>query len=561
MTQRPESRLLPFFPESLPDETLGSRISRYHLLTGNRTDADTLKELFGRPAGLGTVISAFVLQNLAARLPGDPKETIIRLVDENTLLPAFAPFHGVNDDWPVTHDLDLGRRYRRLGRIPQRVNGFVEGWRLCVDCVRDDILNHGIGYWHRSHHVPGVQVCWRHGSPLLAHCPVCRRPFGRYVRLLKIPWASCECGWEATKHSAKPSATHGQQRYAEFAWHLLESRLEPILPDSLIAAFLKKMAEHGFRRKSMVHSEAFRQALLDEFDLDFVRYVDPSIVTPNRSNWFRLTLVKGQSETPLPRHILCAMYLFGDFKTFVAEAVETRNDLPPRRRLSQNSVEPAEEQNPKLKAMRDRVRLLKVQRPALNLETLWKIAYGATDWLFANDRTWLVETLTGAKEGQHDQDTVEDVKLAKIIDEGIDSLYDAEGKPARVTKAKIQSLLPNRFHYSLRTRYPLTQERIDQHAESFWHFNLRRLLYAAGEVRRLQATPIITQLRNFSGTHSDVFLSLLEYFGWTPDELVMPHFDPKPTLVRLGVDRQWPGPENVTRRLGGRNYYRAVGKG
>jgi len=271
-------QLLPFFPRSLPDETLCTRISRYHLLSGNRTDAITLKELFGRPAGLGTVVSAFVLQSLAARLLSEPKEMIARLVDENTLLPAFAPFLGIEAGWPVAHDLDLRERYRRLGHIPQRVNGFVESWRLCVDCLRDDIQEYGIGN-------------------------------------------------------------------------------------------LKKMAEHGFTRKSMVSSHhGLRQALLSEFDLDFLRYVDPSIDEPNRRNWFRLTLVKGQSEMPLTRHILSAMYLFGDFKSFSAEAVNTVHRLPTRRQPSKNASELAEARAPKLKAMRHRVRLLQAQQPDLALE-------------------------------------------------------------------------------------------------------------------------------------------------------------------------------------------------
>ena len=39
---------LPFFPASLPDETLVSRVSRFHILSGNSTDQLTFRELFDR---------------------------------------------------------------------------------------------------------------------------------------------------------------------------------------------------------------------------------------------------------------------------------------------------------------------------------------------------------------------------------------------------------------------------------------------------------------------------------------------------------------------------------
>ena len=41
----PMSKLL-FFPMSMPDETLQSRITRYHFLSGNKTEAETFRDLF-----------------------------------------------------------------------------------------------------------------------------------------------------------------------------------------------------------------------------------------------------------------------------------------------------------------------------------------------------------------------------------------------------------------------------------------------------------------------------------------------------------------------------------
>ena len=66
---------LPFFPASLPDETLASRASRFHILCGNSTDQLTFKELFGRSQlAIGRIVPAN-LDVLASRLPGLPSKT------------------------------------------------------------------------------------------------------------------------------------------------------------------------------------------------------------------------------------------------------------------------------------------------------------------------------------------------------------------------------------------------------------------------------------------------------------------------------------------------------
>ena len=61
---------VPFFPAGLPDETIGSRVSRYHIRRGRPTMATTFRQLFDRsPFSLTNLIQPH-LEALAARLPG-----------------------------------------------------------------------------------------------------------------------------------------------------------------------------------------------------------------------------------------------------------------------------------------------------------------------------------------------------------------------------------------------------------------------------------------------------------------------------------------------------------
>ena len=38
--------------------------------------------------------------------------------------------------------------------------------RLCKVCVAEDIAEEGLSYWHRSHQIPGIYWCVKHGCPL-----------------------------------------------------------------------------------------------------------------------------------------------------------------------------------------------------------------------------------------------------------------------------------------------------------------------------------------------------------------------------------------------------------
>jgi len=42
-----------------------------------------------------------------------------------------------------------------------------ESARFCLDCVNEDLDFHGASYWRRTHQLPGIDACAKHGSVLL----------------------------------------------------------------------------------------------------------------------------------------------------------------------------------------------------------------------------------------------------------------------------------------------------------------------------------------------------------------------------------------------------------
>lgn len=63
--------------------------------------------------------------------------------------------------------LDWNAPYASLFAVMQNATFGVTRRRLCPDCVAAEMATYGITYWHRSHHLPGVLLCAKHGEPLI----------------------------------------------------------------------------------------------------------------------------------------------------------------------------------------------------------------------------------------------------------------------------------------------------------------------------------------------------------------------------------------------------------
>lgn len=556
---------LPFFPESLPDETLQSRLSRYHVLSGNRTESVSTMELVGKGLVLlDPIVPMEVIFSLAGRLPGTPEEIASRLIAENTLLPIFAPFLGCDRD---TTPLPVGDRYRGLGRIPKRAAKSYGESRLCTECLREDVVDHGIGYWHRAHQIPGVATCWKHGTHLLSNCPICRRPFARRQKLLLLPWKPCQCGWEPFSHTSRAAATDAENRYATFAFRILEADLSPIRPSQLLGAYRKKIMGFGFRFGSSPNLTTLREAMVDEFGTEFIGSVDPAFNSTQLRHWIRLTTTsEGINEMPLARHLLLSLYLFGDLKGFVNEAVNCTDWIPPKPRGGPGiDRAQAEEESPKLKSMRNKLRQIKTRIPNVTLDQLWKLSYATTDWLYQNDKAWLLGIVSSedkkAKIRFPETESALDAEFALLIDRDVAALYDASGKPLRVTRERIKGLLPKKlWKPGFKERFPLVQERTERYCESYWHFSLRRLMHGILEFRQLQLEPTNNSLWTACGVHWTAMTAILEHFGWDVQQLASPSFDAKADVARLGITWQWEGPPGA-KKHNARQFYLEKTKG
>ncbi|WP_295754629.1 TnsD family Tn7-like transposition protein [Undibacterium sp.] len=159
---------LHFFPASLPDELLHSRISRYHFLSGNYNDRQSLRDLFGRHTLVVTSHLPSHLARLSSLLPEDASYDVASIIENETLFPYFRPFLS-EQKGKACVSIMAGDNANSLkismGLVASKVGG--QNWfRFCGQCVVEDEVEFGSAYWHRAHLLPGVFVCHRHRGPL-----------------------------------------------------------------------------------------------------------------------------------------------------------------------------------------------------------------------------------------------------------------------------------------------------------------------------------------------------------------------------------------------------------
>jgi len=162
------SHPLPFFPTLLPDESLHSLISRFHRLSGNPRERQTLQDVFGTHALVATASLPSHLPNLCAALPVNAAQSLDELIDQWTLLPYFRPFLRPEQTTACLQAMtshSAGGTKIGIGLVASRIGGR-NVFRYCDQCCIEDEMRYGSPYWHRAHSLPGVLLCHLHGRLL-----------------------------------------------------------------------------------------------------------------------------------------------------------------------------------------------------------------------------------------------------------------------------------------------------------------------------------------------------------------------------------------------------------
>lgn len=543
-----------FFPMSMPNETLHSRITRYHYLSGNKTEPETFRDLFDA-APFPLIILPKQIETLATRLPGEAESNLSELIETNTILPAYKPFLGISDTAVQGAGAGL---LSQVVRVPRREGASQGKAKICLSCVQQDFMELGSAYWHRSHQLPGVTACWRHGDALIHCCSNCSHPFYRANKLLPDLTGQCICGWSPLSAPAELLVSEHERHYAIFAHEILQRNLPFVNWSVLAACYRRQGRKRGFAHGELMGTAKLADSIQSKYGDEVLSRIDKAYAAGKRHQWIRFTTTRGQIDMPLARHLLIAQHLFGDADGFekclakemmlagvhkLAPHTKTRR-LPP----SKNHQ------------FRQKIEMLMETRSDIGMEYLWANAYQATRWLAENDKSWLAAKLAAVEEPS---DTVEssrdprDERYAALIQSCIDELYLVKKSQKRANIGNILGLLPAAVRMTTAKRkekFPLVSHQLELHFESLWHFRLRRAVWAVAEMARLGLPPNNSSARLLSTLPSQAWSAIVNFFEWELEKMTAEIVDVESLLKSTGVSRQWAGPPGYDMPMGGHAY-------
>ena len=192
---------------------------------------------------------------------------------ENTLMPLFLPFLSQlkSDD---SIELDIILRIC-IGHFRGKAELRQSNMKLCVSCLIDD-ATFGSPYWHRSHQLKGVGVCYRHGHVLISECSNCNEPFRMRHGLLGVPWVACKCGVGIKDTpQLKVAASIEEQEFALFAHKQLNGNSVAMSSIVLGGIFSQEIQDQVRKRhRPMINRKMLVDTLIARLDNEFLPYVD-----------------------------------------------------------------------------------------------------------------------------------------------------------------------------------------------------------------------------------------------------------------------------------------------
>jgi hypothetical protein len=305
-----------YFPSLLPDETLHSQLSRFHLLSGNIDARITLDLFFGTHTHLATSLLPSHLDHITRHLPDCLAITKGQLLERSTLLPYYRPFIPQERlKWceELSGGANAGPLKIGMGMAASRVGGG-NPFRLCRSCVTEDMQQFGVAYWHRTHQLPGVYTCASHALPLMQPDAFFRHRARVSLFLPALVLASPACA------AIPVAAPHHDalSKISALSADLLASRVQPITSTRLQAFYLEQAERLGWTSRGrrlhapMVQAAANRlsRTLPQEGDYAF-------LMGPNGTcaQWALQLLRKQRVCIPPLRHLALLILLGSDWKS------------------------------------------------------------------------------------------------------------------------------------------------------------------------------------------------------------------------------------------------------
>lgn len=489
--------MLGFFTDPYPDELLYSVFSRYHSRVGNSSKEATAHDLFGNARACVVVDLPSRLQHLIARLPPGHRYSVERLIDEHTVLPFYEPF------MPSDRALQLRRQmseedkggaiHGRIGVLTSQIR--LDRLRYCPACVREDKEQCGETYWHRTHQLPGIEVCASHAVFLeRSSVSVLNRSNDEAFVTAKQALKDVATTDDRSMDEANP-AHRAVLRIAEDATWLLGNHVGPTGLDRLRDRYFDLLRAQDLVKTTNVKLRRMQARFEEHYSSELLR--DLRCPLERRYNWLRRIVQASHAAHPPLHHLLLMRFLNCSAEMFFRFPVEGAKQLGETAYSRNSTVElkPSisnrgehhnisdSEWEVKRTLYRGRWVRAVAEHPGLGRSAVKSKSFTAYNWLVVNDKEWFERNAPPRQKPPGPPILVDwsnrDTEFVAEVEAAYKQLVSAPGRPVRASRrALARAIKQLGAVYKSADKLPLTNRTLDELGESAEAYAVRRIEWA-----------------------------------------------------------------------------------
>jgi hypothetical protein len=296
--------VIPHFPDPYPGEAFFSVYARFCERLGLSDNSRTSRFLFGKSCRVSIQLP-HGFDQVVENLPLGHSHTADQLIDNNTVLPLFAPFLE-SRRYQNARSVMRGN-YGGTARLMLGASGTRAPNRLkhCSVCDAENRDRFGETFWARLHQITGVKVCPVHRC-YLEDTSITRVSKGN----LRVLSAESVCR-NTTPHYLDESDPEQVVQFCiarDAAWLLDVNRLRPG-PEALSKSYLFCATKQGFASGGRFRQQDLYSAFIRHYSRELLRLLDLEIVEGKESWLRRFFPVSGKIQYPI-RHLI-VMHFFG----------------------------------------------------------------------------------------------------------------------------------------------------------------------------------------------------------------------------------------------------------
>lgn len=476
--------MLTFFPKPYPDELLYSIIARYHVWSGNDEMSYTMEQLFNNRSERATILIPKHLHRLAKKTSefGLDYETLLY---EHTIFP-FASCFNNKASFDIILDTinNIDQKEKSLSLYKSNLNP--KYLRYCPLCISDDRYNFGEAYWHRKHHLNGIELCDKHGCRLKeSGIEVSDHRNNRFIALELMNDITdafekediSECSIEM---QVAYDVDYIYKNY-KYIKNLLWEKHNLIRETTIALLFKRDLAS----KKGLVKISRLKQEFKDRYVSTRLKQLVVDLDNNCKADWLVFLCREGRKPAVPIRFILFADYLAGSLESYLKLISEQEQFIDIKKEMYQPPIGYDE----KLAQYRRRWLDAREKHPNGCRFDLIRADNPAYTWLNRHDNEWMLNNSPPIKKRKgkvvfKDWDKI-DKELESLVADVVYRIKNLGGQPERITKTNIcrymrQNILYKRYY----TLLPRTMYKIEHYVENTYDYRLRKIEWAKREIEK-----------------------------------------------------------------------------